>query len=65
MKYWDKVKIKEWFYEWMIWEVIEEYKNTSVVDWKETITYNYLIFFWPKSWYVNKVFWLENLELIK
>lgn len=30
MKYWQKVKVKSWFYEWFTWEVTEAWNRIRV-----------------------------------
>lgn len=53
MKYWDKVKVKQWFYEWLEWILVGDLNDKYQVR-----------LFWNEE-YIYEKFTEDDLLLIK
>lgn len=66
MKYWTKVRIKSWFYEWMEWVIVRERKLSDI---QATFTTNFKL--WGNNLYlvkfkdISEEFELNELEIIE
>lgn len=40
MKYWKRVKVKSWFYEWLEWIVVHEQTEWWKPTWKYLVKFN-------------------------
>lgn len=67
MKYWDKVKVTSWFYEWIEWTVIRQPETLSSLFCWEPIDKNkyYTIRLWNDDDIHDITLPESNLELIK
>jgi len=69
MKYWQKVRVTSWFYEWMEWYAIREkflWFNAMMWNWKlvEDIEITVSLITWKTEDDFEIVFPKDNLELI-